>query len=181
MKNRRTLIIEGSSDQLEQIIALFEAGRLQHHPLIEVLDVGINSINQAEITPVDLYRVWLDSLWHKGFQPTVRSLQATATNKKIIRFQSTEIEIVMTIVPIANVEIQIFLQIRPLAGKGYLPTGLKVSILDEMSEVILEKSALDRSNLLDLTEDGDLICQLADCFKLELTLNGETVAESFPS
>ncbi|PSB53474.1 DUF1822 family protein [Chamaesiphon polymorphus] len=181
MKNRKTLIIEGSSDRLEQILALFETGELDGTPELKILDVGIIATNCAAIKPVDLYRVWLDSLWSKGFQPAVRSSQATSTNKKIVRFQNISIEIVMTIVPLADLsEIQIFLQIRPVDGKGYLPAGLKVAILDELNEVILQKSTRDRSNLLDLTEDGDLICQLEDSFKLSLMLGDESVVESFP-
>lgn len=180
MKNRHTLIIEGSSDQLEQILALFEAGELKDTSAIKILDVQIISTNSSSIEPIDLYRLWLDSLWRKGFQTAARNTQSNSTNKKIIQFQNISIEIVMTIVPLADAEIQIFLQIRPLDGKGYLPTGLKVTIFDEVEEVILEKFARDRSNLLDLTEDGDLICQLEDSFKLKLTLDNESVIESFP-
>jgi Protein of unknown function (DUF1822) len=181
MKNRHTLIIEGSSEQLEKLLALFEAGELNDTPAITILDVGIIASDRVSLEPIDLYRVWLDNLWHKGFQRTVRSIQSTSTNKKIIQLQNTFIEIVITIVPLADVEIQIFLQIRPLDGRGYLPVGLKVAILDEISEVILEKSTGDRSNLLDLTQDGDLICQLDDRFKLELTLGDETIVENFPN
>jgi Protein of unknown function (DUF1822) len=189
MKNRHTLILEGSSDQLEKLLALFEAGALNDILAIKILDVGIIATvrgaspveNRASLKPTDLYRVWLDNLWSKGFQPAVRSTQSNSINKKLIQFLNTSVEIVMTIVPLADVEIQIFLQIRPLDGKGYLPTGLKVTILDEMAEVILEKSTRDRSNLLDLTEDGDLICQLNDWFKLELMLGDETIIENFPN
>ncbi len=182
MKNRRNLIIEGSSEQLEKILTLFEAGVLLNTPPVKILDVGIIAFDRATIEPVNLYRVWLDSLWNKGFQPAVRSTQATSTNKKIVRFENISIEIVMTIAPLADLaEIQIFLQIRPVDGKGYLPTGLKVAILDELNQVILQKSTRNRSNLLDLTEDGDLICQLEDSFKLSLILGDESVVESFPS
>jgi hypothetical protein len=125
--------------------------------------------------------VWLDNLWSKGFQPAVRSVRANSTHKKVVRFHDTSLEIVITLVPLSNLaEIQICLQIRPVDGKGYLPADLQVAILDELDEVILQKSTRDRSNLLDLTEDGDLICQLADSFKLCLTLGGESIVESFP-
>jgi hypothetical protein len=181
MKHRQTLVLEGSSADLDRIIDLFEAGELNSPATIKILDVGIVSVDRATIAPVDLYRMWLDRLWSKGFQPAVRSTQATSTNKKVVRFKHTSIEIVITIVPLEDLtEIQICLQIRPVDGKGYLPVDLKVAILDELDEVILQKSTRDRSNLLDLTEDGDLICQLADSFKLCLTLDGESIVESFP-
>lgn len=182
MKNRHTLTIEGSPEQLEKLLALFETGELNDLPAIEILDISIMAIDRDLIVSTDLYRVWLDSLWNKGFQPVVRSTQSNSTKKKLIQFQNTSVEIVITIAPLADVEeIQIFLQIRPLDGKGYLPVGLKVTILDEIAEVILEKSTRDRSNLLDLTEDGDLICQLDDRFTLELTLGEETIIENFPN
>jgi hypothetical protein len=182
MKNRHTLTIEGSPEQLEKLLALFETGELNDSPAIKILDVSIMAIDRDLIVPTDLYRVWLDNLWNKGFQPVFRSTQSNSTKKKLTQFQNTSVEIVITIAPLADVEeIQIFLQIRPLDGKGYLPVGLKVVILDEIAEVILEKSTRDRSNLLDLTEDGDLICQLDDRFTLELTLGDETIIENFPN
>ena len=41
MNNRHSLIIEGASDQLEQILALFEAEELNNLPTIKLLDIGI--------------------------------------------------------------------------------------------------------------------------------------------
>jgi hypothetical protein len=46
MKNRRTVIIEGSSEQLEKLLALFEAGELNDLPAIKMLDVGIMAVDR---------------------------------------------------------------------------------------------------------------------------------------
>jgi Protein of unknown function (DUF1822) len=182
MKHRQTVVIEGSSVDLDRIIDLFEVGELYSNGTLKILDIGITSVEQATTTPIDLYRMWLDSLRRKGFQPAVRSVRSTSTNKKVVRLQNISIEIAIAILPLADiVEIQIFLQIRPVDGKGHLPADLQVAILDELGEVILHKSTSDRDNLLDLTADGDLICQLADRFQLTMSLGNETIIENFPS
>jgi hypothetical protein len=184
MQKRRTFIIEGSQDELERILALFESEELNNLLGIKTLDVKMMSAEQADqleseqvITiPIqslresakkklefDLYKLWLDSLWQKGLQPAVRTIQS-ATGIKPINFE----------------EIQIFLKVRPSEGKGYLPEGLKACILDENDEIILEKSADNQSNMLDITYGQRFTCERNDCFSVSLTLGNETVKEDFP-
>ncbi|QLE54948.1 DUF1822 family protein [Nostoc sp. TCL26-01] len=185
MPKRKTFIIEGPQDELDEILALFEAGELNNLLDIKVLDVKMVSAEQLESEPataaleLDLYRVWLDSLWQKGLQPAVRSTQST-TGIKLIKFQDNSVELLITIGSLSPTEIQIFLQVRPLAGKGYLPVGLKASIFDEFGEIILEKSADAQSNILDITYGQRFTCELSDRFSVGLTLGNETIQEDFP-
>ncbi|MBC1238017.1 DUF1822 family protein [Nostoc sp. 2RC] len=195
MNKRKTFIIQGHQDELERIVALFESGELNNLLGIKILDVGMISAERVKAeqamslasqsliesvnTELDLYRVWLDSLWQKGLQPAVRSSQSI-TGIKLIQFQDNSVELLITISSLSPTEIQIFLQVRPPAGKGYLPVGLKASIFDEFGEIILEKSADNHSNILDITYGQRFTCELNDSFTVGLTLGNETVKEDFP-
>ncbi|BAY26617.1 hypothetical protein NIES2100_64330 [Calothrix sp. NIES-2100] len=195
MAKRSTFIIEGSTDELERIVALFESGELNNLLGIKILDVGMISAEELESRQamsvasqsliesvneeLDLYRIWLDRLWQKGLQPAVRSSQS-ATGIKLIQFQNKSVELLITIMPLSATEIQIFLKVRPSEGKGYLPEGLKVCIFDEFDEIILEKFAAHQTNLLDITYGQRFTCELNDRFSVGLTLGNETVKEDFP-
>ncbi|MBD2596014.1 DUF1822 family protein [Nostoc spongiaeforme FACHB-130] len=200
MQKRRTFIIEGSQDELERIVALFELEELDNLLGIKVLNVKMISSAQAdqleseqvmtiatqslsesakEELEFDLYRIWLDNLWRKGLQPVVRTIQS-ATGIKTINFKEKSVELIVTITPLNETEIQIFLKVRPSEGKGYLPEGLKACILDENDEIILEKSTDNQSNMLDITYGQRFTCERNDCFSVSLTLGNETIKEYFP-
>ena len=77
-------------------------------------------------------------------------------------------------------EVQIFLKVRAIDGKGYLPEHLVISIFDDEGELIPEIQIATNTSSFDITQNQKFICGSGDRFSISLTLGNETVIENFP-
>jgi hypothetical protein len=185
IKKRKTFILEGNSDHLDRIVALFEAEELSQLLGIDVLDAGkiVAPIPLPEIETSTIERLanrWqqlLKKLLQQHYQLAYRN--GNILTKKIA-LGDLDLELLLQLEAIETNEIQLFIQVRPPHGQGYLPEGLEVSLIDESEQIFLSKIAASYTNILDLTQGNKLICEWTDRLIIEFKLGTESVRSYFP-
>jgi hypothetical protein len=190
IKQRKTFIIEGDSDQLDRIISLFETEELNQLLGIDVLDAGaiVSPLSlPIAIQPIDLMIVdkladrWqnlLKNLLQQGYQPAYRSHEHSLTKRVILGDHS--LELLLQLDALDPHQIQLFIQIRPPHGQGYLPSGLNVCLMDESDTILVSQTANSHTNILDLTQGNKLICEWTDRLIIGFKLGTESVRAYFP-
>jgi hypothetical protein len=76
--------------------------------------------------------------------------------------------------------VQVFLKVRAIDGKGYLPENLIISIFDDVDELIPNIQIAANTSIFDITHNRKFTCGSGDRFSISLTLGNETVVENFP-
>jgi len=192
MKIRKTAIIEGSEEELNNLLALFEDGKLGKFNGFQILDmsktVEISTVSQRSQIPqtqglldtiqeevISIFDFWRECLEFKGMQ----IVRGESINR-VIQFPQVYTELSVTVSEINETEVQVFLKVRAIDGKGYLPENLIISIFDDEGELIPNIQMAANTSSYDITHNQKFICGSGDRFSLSLTLGNETVVENFP-
>ena len=192
MKIRKTAIIEGSEEELNDILALFEDGKIGEFNGFQILDmsktVEISTVNQRSLITetqdlldtiqeevISIFDFWRQCLEFKGMQ----IVRGESINR-VIPFPQVLTELSITVSEVNETEVQIFLKVRAIDGKGYLPEHLVISIFDDEGELIPEIQIATNTSSFDITQNQKFICGSGDRFSISLTLGNETVIENFP-
>jgi hypothetical protein len=192
MKIRKTAIIEGSEEELNDLLALFEDGKIGKFNGFQILDmsktVEISTVSQRSLIPqtqglldtiqeevISIFDFWRQCLEFKGMQ-IVRG----ESMNRVIPFPQVYTELSITVSEINKTEVQVFLKVRAIDGKGYLPENLIISIFDDEGELIPNIQIAANTSSYDITHNQKFICGSGDRFSLSLTLGNETIVENFP-
>ena len=192
MKIRKTAIIEGSDKELNDLLALFEDGKIGKFNGFQILDmsktVEISTVSQRSLIPqtqdlldtiqeevISIFDFWRQCLEFKGMQ-IVRG----ESMNRVIPFPQVFTELSITVSEINKTEVQVFLKVRAIDGQGYLPENLIISIFDDEGELIPNIQMAANTSSYDITHNQKFICGSGDRFSLSLTLDNETVVENFP-
>ncbi|MFM6158788.1 MAG: DUF1822 family protein [Sphaerospermopsis kisseleviana] len=192
MKIRKTAIIEGYDEELNELLALFEDGKIGKFNGFQILDmsktVEISTVHQRSLIPqtqglldtiqeevISIFDFWRECLEFKGMQ-----LVRGESINRVIQFPQVFTELSVTVSEINETEIQVFLKVRAIDGKGYLPENLIISIFDEEGELIPNIQTAANTSSFDITHNQKFICGSGDRFSISLTLGNETVVENFP-
>ena len=192
MKIRKTAIIEGSEEELNDLLALFEDGKIGKFNGFQILDmsktVEISTVSQRSLIPqtqdlldtiqeevISIFDFWRQCLEFKGMQ-IVRG----ESMNRVIPFPQVFTELSITVSEINKTEVQVFLKVRAIDGQGYLPENLIISIFDDEGELIPNIQMAANTSSYDITHNQKFICGSGDRFSLSLTLDNETVVENFP-
>jgi len=192
MKMRKTIIIEGSNEELNDLLALFEDGKIGEFKGFQILDISktveISTVDQRSLIPqtqglldtiqeevISIFDFWRECLELKGMQ----IVRGESINR-VIQFPQVFTELSVTVCEINKTEIQIFLKVRAIDGKGYLPENLVISIFDDEGELIPNIQIAANTSSYDITHNQKFICGSGDRFSISLTLGDKTVVENFP-
>jgi Protein of unknown function (DUF1822) len=185
IEKRKTFILEGDSDHLDRIVALFEAEELGKLLGVNVLDAGkiVAPIPLPEIEASTIERLanrWqqlLNKLLQQQYQLAYRN--GNILTKKVA-LGDRDLELLLQLEAIETDGIQLFIQIRPPHGQGYLPQGLEVSLMDESETILVSQTANIHTNILDLTQSNKIICDWTDRLIIGFKLGTESVRAYFP-
>lgn len=201
MNKQKIIAVKGSKQEINDLLALFEDGQIGEFDNFSILDiVKIRELSTAkERSPISqpqeflntiqqgltnlsqrLIEFWQDCLELKGRQLAVRKAQDASTIEKVIPFPKISTELIIRVSEINEDEIQVFLRLRAIDGKGYLPENLVVCVFDDEGKVLLESRSSTQTNLLDITSGSEFTCSTGDRFSISLTLGNETIIENFP-
>ena len=192
MKMRKTIIIEGSDEALNDLLALFEDGKIGEFNGFQILDmsktVEISTVPQRSLITqaenlldtiqeevISIFDFWRQCLEFKGMQ----IVRGESLNR-VIPFPQVFTELSVTVSEINETEVQVFLKVRAIEGKGYLPEHLVIRIFDDEGELIPEIKITANTSSFDITHNQKFICGSGDRFSISLTLGNETVVENFP-
>jgi hypothetical protein len=192
MKVRKTIIIEGSDEELSDLLALFEDGKIGEFNGFQILDmsktVEISTVPQRSLITqaenlldtiqeevISIFDFWRQCLEFKGMQ----IVRGESLNR-VIPFPQVFTELSVTVSEINETEVQVFLKVRAIEGKGYLPEHLVIRIFDDEGELIPEIKITANTSSFDITHNQKFICGSGDRFSISLTLGNETVVENFP-
>jgi hypothetical protein len=192
MKMRKTIIIEGSDKELNDLLALFEDGKIGGFNGFQILDmsktVEISTVPQRSLITetqdlldtiqeevISIFDFWRQCLEFKGMQ----IVRGKSLNR-VIPFPQVFTELSVTVSEINETEVQVFLKVRAIEGKGYLPEHLVIRIFDDEGELIPEIKITANTSSFDITHNQKFICGSGDRFSISLTLGNETVVENFP-
>lgn len=192
MKIRKTAIIEGSEEELNDLLALFEDGKIGEFNGFQILDmsktVEISTVNQRSLITetqdlldtiqeevISIFDYWRQCLEFKGMQ----IVRGDSINR-VIPFPQVLTELSVTVSKVNETSVQVFLKVRAIDGKGYLPENLVISIFDDEGELIPNIQIAANTSIFDITHNQKFICESGDRFSISLTLGSETVVENFP-
>lgn len=192
MKMRKTIIIEGSDKELNDLLALFEDGKIGGFNGFQILDmsktVEISTVPQRSLITetqdlldtiqeevISIFDFWRQCLEFKGMQ----IVRGESLNR-VIPFPQVLTELSITVSEVNETSVQVFLKVRAIDGKGYLPEHLIISIFDDVDELIPEIQIAANTSIFDITHNQKFICGSGDRFSISLTLGNETVIENFP-
>ena len=192
MKMRKTIIIEGSDEALNDLLALFEDGKIGEFKKFQILDISKtveiptvpqrslitqaeNLLDTIQEEVISIFDFWRQCLEFKGMQ----IVRGESINR-VIPFPQVLTELSVTVSEVNETEVQVFLKVRAIDGKGYLPENLVISIFDDEGELIPEIQITANTSSFDITHNQKFICGSGDRFSISLTLGNETVVENFP-
>ena len=192
MKMRKTIIIEGSDEALNDLLALFEDGKIGEFKKFQILDISktveISTVPQRSLITqaenlldtiqeevISIFDFWRQCLEFKGMQ----IVRGESINR-VIPFPQVLTELSVTVSEVNETSVQVFLKVRAIDGKGYLPENLIISIFDDEGELIPEIQIAANTSIFDITHNQKFICESGDRFSISLTLGNETVVENFP-
>jgi hypothetical protein len=184
------LILGGSQKGIRLIDKQFKSGQL-----IEILGVKVKDICvEMPILPPRHIRVnlsqWLQNIFEEGWQ-TVETIlgnekaglafrNTTCTKRAKLIYLGTEHPVVLTVAIMQKDDVEIVLRIHTTAK--YLPSNLKLSVLDELGVplldddgVALEAQARSIDNYIQLSLYG----QPGEQFGVKVVLEDNSVIESF--
>ena len=192
MKMRKTIIIEGSDEELNDLLAFFEDGKIGEFNGFQILDMSKtveistvpkrslitqaeNLLDTIQEEVISIFDFWQECLEFKGMQ----IVRGESINR-VIPFPQVLTELSVTVSEINETEVQVFLKVRAIDGKGYLPENLVIRIFDDEGELIPNIQIAANTSSFDITHNQKFICELGDRFSISLTLGNETVVENFP-
>ena len=192
MKTYKKIVIEGSDEDLKDLLALFEDGKIGEFKKFQILDmsktVKISTVDQRSLIAqtqdlldtiqqevISIFDFWRECLEFKGMQ----IVRGESLNR-VIPFPQVLTEMSVTVSEVNETEVQVFLKVRAIDGKGYLPENLVISIFDEEGELIPKIQIAANTSSFDITHNQKFICGSGDRFSISLTLGNETVVENFP-
>ncbi|MBD2152545.1 DUF1822 family protein [Pseudanabaena sp. FACHB-1277] len=192
MKIRKKIVIEGADEDLKDLLALFEDGKIGEFNGFQILDmsktVEISTVNQRSLISqtqdlldtiqeevISVFDFWRQCLEFKGMQ----IVRGESLNR-VIQFPQVLTELSITVSEVNETEVQVFLKVRAIEGKGYLPEHLAISIFDDEGQLIPDIQITANTSSFDITHNQKFICGSGDRFSISLTLGNETVVENFP-
>jgi hypothetical protein len=192
MKIRKKIVIEGADEDLKDLLALFEDGKIGEFNGFQILDmsktVEISTVPQRSLISqtqdlldtiqeevISVFDFWRQCLEFKGMQ----IVRGESLNR-VIQFPQVLTELSITVSEVNETEVQVFLKVRAIEGKGYLPEHLAISIFDDEGQLIPEIQITANTSSFDITHNQKFICGSGDRFSISLTLGNETVVENFP-
>jgi hypothetical protein len=192
MKIRKKIVIEGADEDLKDLLALFEDGKIGEFNGFQILDmsktVEISTVPQRSLISqtqdlldtiqeevISVFDFWRQCLEFKGMQ----IVRGESLNR-VIQFPQVLTELSITVSEVNETEVQVFLKVRAIDGKGYLPENLIISIFDDEVEFIPKIQIAANTSIFDITHNQKFICESGDRFSISLTLGNETVVENFP-
>lgn len=92
-----------------------------------------------------------------------------------IQLANQPLMLIVEISPEPNVKTSIRLQLHPTGNQGYLPEGVKLTVLDESGEIFLEAQARSADNYIQLQFRGEMQEQ----FSVAISLGDMSIREYF--
>jgi len=192
MKIRKKIVIEGADEDLKDLLALFEDGKIGEFNGFQILDmsktVDISTVPQRSLITetqdlldtiqeevISIFDFWRQCLEFKGMQ----IVRGKSLNR-VIPFPQVLTELSITVSEVNETSVQVFLKVRAIDGKGYLPENLIISIFDDVDELIPNIQIAANTSIFDITHNQKFIWESGDRFSISLTLGNETVVENFP-
>ncbi|MFM6132710.1 MAG: DUF1822 family protein, partial [Sphaerospermopsis kisseleviana] len=124
---------------------------------------------------IGIFDFWRQCLEFKGMQ----IVRGESINR-VIPFPQVHTELSVTVSEINETEVQVFLKVRAIDGKGYLPENLIIRIFDDQGEFIPKIEIAANTSSFDITHNQEFICGSGDRFSISFTLGNETIVENFP-
>lgn len=156
---------------------------------IEDLLTYMNRIQQLK--PVKLTN-WFEDVFDAGWQVmnellNPEQLQLNFRNNSTVSIErgqkidlgiqlaEASVALVVTLPPEANSEVDIRVQVYPMGNQTYLPPGLKMILVDESEEVLLEAESREADNLIKF----EFSSELRELFSITVALGEASVTQSF--
>ncbi|MGL5060676.1 MAG: DUF1822 family protein [Microcoleus sp.] len=156
---------------------------------IEDLLTYMNRIQQLK--PVNLTN-WFEDVFGAGWQVinellNSEQLQINFRNNNTVSIErgqkidlgmqlaETSVALVVTLPAEANSEVDIRVQVYPMGNQTYLPPGLKMILVDELEEVLLESESRESDNFLKF----EFSSELRELFSITVALGEASVMQSF--
>ena len=149
-QNRLGYIGVGFSDRLDEVELLGFSSLVEPEELarknLQSLDIFLEYLDKLATKPINLQQ-WLQEIFTEGWE-AVEDLLTPRTPSLAFRFSSvrraklielaTPVILVITLIPEANKNLVINLQVYPQGEQGELPSNLKLMVLTETGEVFRE-------------------------------------------
>ena len=149
-QNRLGYIGVGFSDRLDEVELLGFSSLVEPEELarknLQSLDSFLEYLDELATKPINLQQ-WLQEIFTEGWE-AVEELLTPRTPSLAFRFSSvrraklielvTPVILVITLIPEANKNLVIHLQVYPQGEQGELPSNLKLMVLTETGEIFRE-------------------------------------------
>jgi hypothetical protein len=90
--------------------------------------------------------------------------------------ESQKMVLLVALIPEANQQVGIRVQLHPTSSESYLPVNIKLGLLSESGEIIQEVQAREQDNYVQLKLfEGEV----GECFRIQVALNDCQVTENF--
>jgi hypothetical protein len=192
------VVVEIDSEQQEATLLGFSqtagSGELLISQLQSINDMlqHLESQKPLPIKPVNLSQ-WLQDVFEVGWQSVESLLDEQKTNyafrrriansirraKPIqldLQLAKPPIALVVTLTPQKSTNFDISLQVLTLRDETYLPSGLRLTVLDDLGETFLEVSSGRTDNLLQTRQFGG---RSGERFRVQISLGEDSIAEDF--
>jgi hypothetical protein len=85
------------------------------------------------------------------------------------------VALLVTLPPQSDSEVDVTVQVHPIANSVYLPAGLQLMVQDESGETVLHAESRDADNFIQL----QFSAELGECFGINVTIGEASVTEKF--
>ncbi|HAZ48334.1 MAG TPA: hypothetical protein DDW76_19170 [Cyanobacteria bacterium UBA11369] len=92
-----------------------------------------------------------------------------------LQLQEQPLALVVTIPPEPDEEVNITVQVRPMQGQTYLPQGVKLIVMNDSGEVVLDTESREVDNIIQL----QFIAELGEQFSISVALGEVSVTQEF--
>ncbi|MDJ0735796.1 MAG: DUF1822 family protein [Nostocaceae cyanobacterium] len=115
-----------------------------------------------------------------NFRSSFGLASASVKRAKLIdpemQLESQKLVLLVALIPEANQEVSIRVQLHPASGEIYLPANIKLVLLTESGEIIEEVQSREQDNYVQLPRfDGEA----GECFTIQVAVNDWKITENF--
>jgi uncharacterized protein YjbI with pentapeptide repeats len=111
-----------------------------------------------------------------AIRSTARFQKDGVKRTKLIDLGTQAVVLLIALTSVANEEVQVLAQVHPTRGKKFVPSDLKVALLDESGITIQEVQSRDRDNYIQLKR---FTCPLGERFAVYIKFGDVDLEENF--
>ncbi|MDF0554937.1 DUF1822 family protein [Kamptonema sp. UHCC 0994] len=159
---------------------------------LQTLDNFLSYLNQLHAQKVVNFSNWFQGTFEEGWR-TIGELLNLKQPELAVRFRNAvsivrgqqidlgmqlsdrKLALVITLPPEAKSEIDIIVQVHPMESQTYLPEGVKLIILDESGDAVLEAKSREADNFIQLAFSAET----GESFSVQVALEAANITQQF--